>query len=145
MKKHKANIIYKTNMLTKEDKKKVRDFIEPYNTEGLTIIFSERWDERSMTHEGKYKWYALRNNLLGCYWKIQSGYAYGKCGVKNINYPLMVIKVNERTYTQKGYNWWNTFLHEFGHYIDDKTNGGLQKHKRKEAFAITFASIQSGS
>ena len=142
-----AKIIYKTKLLKKEDKKKVRNFIKDYDTEGLTIIFSERWDERVYYRSKGYKWKSM-GSCIGRYHKKGDGYKMGACGIKNIGYPIILVKVEKeiidcmgKPMIYVGYDWWDTFLHEFGHYLNDILDNGIIKHKHKEQYAETFASM----
>ena len=127
-----AKIIYKTKLLKKEDKKKVRDFIKDYDTKGLIIIFSERWDER--VHSNKeYRWRPIGSCIGRFYSGLDNRYKIGACGICNIKYPLILVKIDD--------DWYNTFLHEFGHYLDDSLNGGIKKYKHKEEYANTFTNL----
>ena len=128
-----AKIHWKTKFLSKEDKKKVRDFIKPYETDDLTIIFADNWKQK--VHDGKrYKQVRPKASMRGFYCPIRNGHSFGFGGVRTISFPWMAINATK-------HDWYSVFLHEFGHYIDDKTNGGIKKHQRVEAFANTFAEL----
>jgi Zn-dependent peptidase ImmA (M78 family) len=128
-----VNIHWKTNQLSKADKKKVRDFIKHYVTDGLTIIFTDNWKMRYM-RGNRFVKLSPGISVAGLYFPRGNGWGslFGFGGVNNIRKPLIAVNATRRT-------WYRTFLHEFGHYIDDTTNGGLKKHQKCEAFANEFA------
>ena len=125
-----GKLYWLTNRISKEDKKKVYSFIKPYETNDLTIIFSDNWKQR-LLRGNKYVKLAP-NSPSGVYFRKGNTFLYGIGGKNNISVPCIAVNTIHDT-------WYKTFLHEFGHYIDDKTNGGIQKYKRHEPFAKTFA------
>ena len=140
-----TKIIYKTKLLKKEDKQKVRDFIRDYDTEELTIIFSERWDEL-ISRSNKFKWITLRTSTTGIFFSCRdsstTNWKFGVGGVKEVKYPIIIVKINEERIKDVVNPWWNTFLHEFGHYLDYKTNGVFKKNQHgKEEYANTFTNL----
>lgn len=119
--------------IAKVDIKRLRNFIKDFDTDGLTIILTKKWKQRFIFDSGKFKEFTIKRSETGIYWsKLNSGFLYGIGGIKNINFPVIAVNCNHE-------NWYDTFLHEFGHYIQDKTEGGLKRYMRgKERYANAF-------
>ena len=123
--------IYNKANVSKEDIKKIRDFIKDYNTERLSILLTNDW--RILKTDNKRRKILLSSSGV-YYWG--NGFLSWIGGKKNLRLPAIIIRYNG--------DWWNTFLHEFGHYIQYLTEGFRNKNKRnKEKYARNFCELKS--
>lgn len=135
-----ATIHYRTSHLRRPEKKRIREFLKNYETEDLSIVFADKWVQLVQIwsrKESRYimKWRSLGSRCLGKYWwKSNGGYMLGIGGVKRVYLPAIIVRCDRD-------DWWETFLHEFGHYLHDKTEG-LRKRMWKERYAEHFASTK---
>lgn len=136
-------LIVKGGLLSKADKARIRGYCKDFDTRDLTVVVTSDWTFKPIkkNHHRKIK-YALSNLRGLCSGTVgvfHSGFSNLRdiYGFRNLNCPLIAIKIPQC-------DWWHTFLHEFGHYVDWKTNGFQYRSKKsREKFARCYADKES--
>lgn len=122
---------------TLEQRKFIRSYCNPFETSNLMVVLT---DDFTFKPASNAKYRSFQHSKLGVFrhWKQKDGkgflhYCYG---FREISLPVIVINCNLP-------NWKSTFLHEFGHYIDFKTNPDFYttSSKQKEKFARQYSRL----
>jgi len=121
--------------LPKEDIKWVRDFLKDYDTKNLTIIFTSDWRARYAVGKKKFIWRAMGRRVGQYNGQQHASFLYGVGGHRNLPTPLILVKIGAKM------DWKSIFLHEFGHYLDDKMTHLEGSRKRQEQVANDFADV----
>lgn len=121
---------------TLEQRNAIRAHCKPFETSDLSIVLTDNFTYKGSKTGRILTFKHSKYGVFRYFPHKGRGHAQNQYGFKHIPLPAIIVNPTHES-------WWSTFLHEFGHYLDYKTNPFYFKEstRRKEKTAKTYSAL----